>query len=181
MTGPLCMPGDEIASIEEYESGPNTFDDGDKVRAAAVGTAEIDKKLRIASISNPKNSSVPKADDVVIGTVAAVMSSMIAVAIKRINGNAVSSGVECICSTRNMRKKTVALVNDLVALKIISRLNGTIHASIGEPELGVLHTKCRKCGMKVIPIRDGVKCTECGWKDDRKMSSGFGNLEALCT
>ena len=28
------FPGDKIASIEEYEAGYNTFDDGNMVRAA---------------------------------------------------------------------------------------------------------------------------------------------------
>ncbi len=179
MSSSVSLPGDEIASIEEYEAGQNTFDDGDKVRSTVVGMTEIDKKQRVASIKDPKNVPVPKVGDVIIGTVAAVMSSMIAVSIKFINGNPVTSGVECICSTRNLRKKTVALANDIVTLKIISHLNGTIHASISEPNLGVLFTKCRKCGMKVITNRDGVKCTECGWFDERKLSSDFGNKEVL--
>ena len=137
------------------------------------------KKQRIANIRNPKQIPVPNVGDIVIGTVAAVMSSMIAVSIKFINGSPVTSGVECVCSTRNLRKKTVALSNDIVKLKIISRLNGTIHASISESDLGVMFTKCRKCGMKVIQLRDAVKCTECGWIDDRKLSTDFGNNNAL--
>ena len=32
-----AFPGEKIASIEEYEAGYNTFDDGDMVRAATVG------------------------------------------------------------------------------------------------------------------------------------------------
>ena len=179
MADTLSFPGEEIASIEEYEAGENTFDDGDKVRSTSIGVVEIDKKHRIASIKNPKQTPVPNVGDIVIGTVAAVMSSMIAVSIKLINKNPVTSGVECVCSTRNIRKKTVALSNDIVKLKIISRLNGTIHASISESDLGVILTKCRKCGMKVIQLRDAVKCTECGWIDDRKLSTDFGNNNIL--
>ena len=179
MSDSPSLPGDAIASIEEYEAGAYTFDDGDKVRSTVVGTMEIDGKLRIASIKDPKNIPVPNVGDNIIGRVAAVMSSMIAVEMKLISGRPITSGVECICSTRNMRRKTVALVGDIVALKIIGRLNGTIHASISEPNLGVIFTKCRKCGMKVIPNRDGVKCTECGWFDERKMSSDFGDKKVL--
>ncbi|MBV1923752.1 MAG: hypothetical protein KUG68_06985, partial [Flavobacteriaceae bacterium] len=101
------------------------------------------------------------------------MGSMIAVMIKYINSIPVKSQVECICATRSLRKKNVALVKDLVKLKIIGHLNGAIHASIQEPELGVLFTKCRKCGKNVKPLRDIIKCTECGWTDDRKLSSDF--------
>ena len=174
MSEPVILPGDKIASIEEYEAGDNTFDDGDMVRALAVGKKTIDKETRTVNIKNPKMLSIPKKGDVVIGTVAAVMSSMIAVTIEYINGIPTTSKVECVCSTRGIRKKNVALVNDVVSLRIISHLNGTIHAAINEQHLGVLFTKCRKCGSKVVQMRDAIKCTECSWIDERKLSSNFG-------
>ena len=171
------FPGDKIASIEEYEAGRNAFDDGNMVRAATVGHVDIDRTLRVANIKHPKVLSVPRVDDIVIGTVAAVMSSMIAVTIDYINGSPTTSKVECVCSTRNLRKKNVALVNDIVTLKILNHLNGTIHATIDKPHLGVLFTKCRKCGGKVVQMRDAIKCAECAWIDDRKLSSKFGNSD----
>ena len=75
------------------------------------------------------------------------------------------------------QKKNVALVQDIVKLKIINHINGTIHATINEPDLGVLFTKCRKCFGSVIKLRDAVKCKECGWIDDRKLSSDFENSD----
>jgi len=173
------FPGDKLASIEEYEAGYNTFDDGDMVRAAVIGRKNFDKVSRIANIEHEKILAIPRVGDVIIGTVAAVMSSMIAVTILFINGEPTKSQVECICSIRNIRKKNVALVNDIISLKIISHLNGTIHAVMDEPTLGVLFTKCRKCGGKVVPYRDAIKCTECAWIDERKLSTNFGNSDFL--
>ena len=175
MSDNICSPGEKIGSIEEYEAGSNSFDDGDMVRSTIIGKTEIDKKERIASVASSKILSFPQVGDVVIGDVAAVLGSMIAVSIQYINGKPMMSHVECICSTRNLRKRTVALVNDTVALKIISHLNGAIHATISEPHLGVLFTKCRKCGGMVMPMRDAIKCKECSWIDDRKLSKDFGN------
>jgi exosome complex component CSL4 len=149
------------------------------VRATVIGESEIDKKNRLVNVKNNKPISIPEKDDIVIGTVEAVMGSMIAVMIKYINSRPVKSQVECICATRNLRKKNVALVKDLVKLKIIGQLNGAIHATIQEPELGVLFTKCRKCGMDVKPLRDIVKCVECGWTDDRKLSNDFLKTDFL--
>jgi len=174
MSENAVFPGEKIASIEEYEAGYNTFDDGDMVRAATIGKIEMNKTTRTVNIKHPKTLSIPKVGDIVIGTVAAVMSSMIAISMDYINGKPTTSKVECICSTRNMRIRNVALVNDIVTLKIISHLNGTIHATISEPDLGILFTKCRKCGGKVVPMRDAIKCTECSWIDERKLSSNFG-------
>ena len=177
MSENIIFPGESISSIEEYEAGKNTFDDGNMVRAATVGRKQIDKSTRIASINHPKVLSVPNPGDIIVGTVAAVMSSMIAISIDYINGKPTISKVECICGTRNIRKKNIALVNDIVTLRILSHLNGTIHASIDERHLGVLFTKCRKCGGEVVPMRDAIKCTECSWVDERKLSSNFGNSE----
>ncbi len=175
MPDTLSIPGDVIASIEEYESGRNTFDDGDKIRSAVVGTPITDIKSRVASIKRLKDMPIPGIGDVVVGTVAAVMGQRFAVAIRFINGKAVTSGVECSCSTRDIRKKLVALVGDVVTLRIISHINGAIHATVMEADLGVVFTKCRKCGGGVITDRGGVKCAECSWFDERKLSSKFGD------
>jgi exosome complex component CSL4 len=172
-----ALPGENRASIQEYETGYNTLDDGDMVRASTVGKTDLEKDARVANIKHPKMISIPKVGDIIIGTVAAVMSSMIAVSIDYINGKPTTSKVECICSTRNLRKKNVALVNDIVTLKILNHLNGTIHAAIEEPHLGVLFTKCRKCGKKVVQMRDAIKCTECSWIDERKLSTNYGNSD----
>jgi len=168
------IPGDKIGIIEEFESGKNTFEDGHNVRATVIGTVEIDKKSRIAHVQNITTSGIPEVDDVVIGSVAAVMSSMIAVSIDYVNNIRTKSNVECICQTRHFRRKNIALVNDIVTLRITAHKNGTIHASIDEPEFGVLFTKCKKCGGHVIPMRDAIKCTECNWIDERKLSNNFG-------
>ena len=173
MSSKNVLPGDKIAYIEEYESGYNTFDDGESVRASAVGTSQLSKTERVASVDNPNILSIPKPGDIVIGTVEAVMSSMLAVLIKYINGKLIMSQVECVCPTRHIRMKNIALVKDIMRLKIVSHLNGTIHATIDEPELGVLYTKCRRCGSEVMLMRDTTKCRECGWIDDRKLASDF--------
>lgn len=177
MSSNITIPGDKIATIEEFEGGKNTFEDGHNVRSTVIGITEIDKKNRIAQVKNLKFSGIPAVNDVVIGTVVAVMSSMIAVSINYVNNIRTKSNVECICQTRNLRKKNVALLNDIVALKIIAHKNGTIHATISEPDLGVLFTKCKKCGGNVIPLRDAIKCTECNWIDERKLSNNFGKSD----
>ena len=173
------LPGDKVAGIEEYEAGKNACHDGHVVRATVIGQSEIDKETRVVNVNNHKSISVPEKGDIIIGTVEAVLGSMIAVMIKYVNSEPVKAQVECICPTRNVRKRNVALVKDLVKLKIVGQLNGAIHATIQEPELGVLFTKCRKCGMDVKPLRDIIKCVECGWTDDRKLSSDFLKTDFL--
>ena len=173
------IPGEKIALIEEYLPGENTFEDDDSIRATAIGDIQLDAADRLASINRHKQITVPKVGDIIIGVVEANLPSMIAIMIKFVNGKKANSDLECICVTRHIRKKNIALAQDVVKAEIISHINGTIHASIDGSELGVLFTKCRKCYGTVVKMRDAVKCKDCGWIDDRKLSLDFGKSDFL--
>lgn len=174
----FVMPGDKLGFIEEIEGGPNTFDDGDTIRSSAAGVADVDKKTKTVQVRNGKQLSIPKKGDIVIGTVAMMLPSMIAVAIHYLNGKPNSSGVECICQNPD-RKRIIARMNDVVALKIETHLNGAIHATIDDPELGVLFTKCNVCAGSVVPMRDRIKCPNCGFMEDRKISTNYEKADFI--
>lgn len=174
----FVLPGDKLGFIEEISSGNNTFDDGDTIRASTVGILSIDKKAKIAQVENGKQLSIPKRGDIIIGSVSAVLSSMIAVVIHYINGKPNYSGVECICQNPDKRR-VLARVNDIVALKIEAHLNGAIHATMDEPELGVLFTKCNSCAGSVVPLRDRVKCPNCGYMEERKISTNYEKADFI--
>ena len=173
------IPGEKIAQIEEYLPGENTFEDNDVIRATTIGNVNLDSSDRSASVNRQKMLTVPNVGDIIIGVVEANLPSMIAIMIKYVNGKKVNSDLECVCVTRHIRKKNIALAKDVVKAEIISHINGTIHASIDSQDLGVLFTKCRKCFGTVVKMRDAVKCKDCGWIDDRKLSSDFGKSEFL--
>ena len=67
------LPGDKIAITEEYETGNNAWDDGHIVRSTVIGENEIDKKERLVHVKSHKSTSIPEKDDIIIGTVEAVM------------------------------------------------------------------------------------------------------------
>ena len=173
------IPGEKIAQIEEYLPGDNTYEDKDVIRATTIGNINLDSVERLASINRQKQITVPKVGDIIIGVVEANLPSMIAIMIKFVNGKKVNSDLECVCVTRHIRKKNIALAKDVVKVEIISHINGTIHASIDSQDLGVLFTKCRKCFGTVVKMRDAVKCKDCGWIDDRKLSLEFGKTEFM--
>jgi len=179
MTNNGKIPGEKIAELEEYLPGEHAFDDGQVVRSTAIGSIELDNNERLVSIKPDKPVAVPAVGDVIIGVVEANLPSMIAISIKYVNGKRTKSNIECVCVTRHIRKKNIALAQDIVKAEIISHINGTIHGSIDSQDLGVLFTKCRKCFGTVVKMRDAVKCKDCGWIDDRKLSLDFGKSEFL--
>ena len=179
MSDKPTLPGDKIAIIEEFETGQNTFDDGQSIRSVVVGTTEFDKTNRVAKINEFKKVSVPKVGDTIIGTVSALMNNMFAINIMYINGKPNHADLECICQARGAKKRILVRVSDIVMAKIINHLNGVIHAIINEPELGVLFSQCIMCGGKVVMLSNNIKCTECGYIEERKLSSKFGNSDFI--
>ena len=101
------LPGDKIAIIEEYGSGNNTYDDGEIIRSTVIGQSDINKKDRVVHVKNLKSTSIPKPDDIVIGTVEAVMGSMFIILSRYINSKPDQSRVECIFSTTSITKKNI--------------------------------------------------------------------------
>ena len=67
------LPGDTLATIEEYAAGNNTYDDGEMIRSTIVGESNIIKNERLVNVKNQELRKFPEADDIVIGTVEAVM------------------------------------------------------------------------------------------------------------
>jgi exosome complex component CSL4 len=173
------LPGDKIAIIEEFETGENTFDDGQTIRSLVIGTSEFDKTNRIARINQVRKPAVAKVDDVITGNISALMNNMFAINILYINGESTHSSLECICQAKGAKKRILVRVGDIVTAKIISHLNGVIHATISEPELGVLFTQCNRCGAKVISMGSSIKCIDCGYIEERKLSSKFGNSDFI--
>jgi len=173
------LPGDKVAIIEEFETGTNTFDDGQSIRSSVIGMPEFDKANRIAKISEMKKPAVPKVGDVIIGNVSALMNNMFAINMLYINGKPTHSGLECIIQAKGAKKRILARVSDITMAKMISLKNGVIHATINEPELGVLFTQCNKCSGKVVSLGSNVKCVDCGYIEERKLSTKFGNSDFI--
>ena len=61
------LPGEKVATIEEYLPGENTFEDGDAIRSASIGTVELNKTEQLVSIQNKKSTMVPKIGDIIVG------------------------------------------------------------------------------------------------------------------
>lgn len=173
------LPGDKIAIIEEFETGKNTFDDGQSIRSLVIGTSDFDKINRIVKINEMRKPAIAQVDDVITGNISALMNNMFAINILYVNGKPTHSGLECICQAKGAKKRILVRVGDIVTAKIISHLNGVVHATIHESELGVLFTQCIKCGAKVVSLGSSIKCIDCGYIEERKLSNRFGNSDFI--
>jgi len=181
--GKAVMPGDELAVIEAFEAGSNTFVDNGEVRALRVGYAEPDKKQRVISVKPSRGSiGVPKPGDVIIGTVETAQPSIANILIEEINDKYSEASFSGMLQSSGDprardRRRVTCKPGDVVRAHVYSVKNSIYHLSVDRPEDGVLYTICSQCGGSVIRVRDSVKCNECGYLEERKLASDFDQYQ----
>ena len=79
------FPGDQIAFIEEFESGKNTYIDDGSIRSSTVGRKVYDLKRRLVRIEQKNTPKLPKIGDIIVGYIDMLFGSMISVRILYIN------------------------------------------------------------------------------------------------
>lgn len=179
------LPGEHVASIEEFEGGKNTFlaSDG-TVRSTAVGTKVYDLKRRIVKIE-PKNSPMlPKVGDIIVGYVEMMFSTMVSIKVLYINDKWSDAGFSAIASARlgsradierRGDRRATFHNGDIVRGRVISLLNSTIHLTLAEKEYGLLYALCFMCGGDTVRTNEStIKCVECGAFENRKLAHDYG-------
>jgi len=179
------LPGERVASIEEFEGGRNTYlaSDG-TVRSTAVGTRVYDLKRRIVKIEQKKSPMLPKVGDIIVGYAEMLFSSMVSIKVLYINDKRSEAGFSAIASARIGSRADVERRGDrratfhngdIVRGRVISLLNSTIHLTLAEKEYGVLYALCFMCGGDTVRTDEStIKCVECGAFENRKLTHDYG-------
>jgi exosome complex component CSL4 len=183
LTSTPILPGDHVASIEEFEAGKNTYVSDGTVRSTAVGTRNYDFKKHLAKIDKINAPMLPKIGDIVVGYIEMLFGSMMSVRILYIDQKKSIAGFSAIASARisasfrerDRRTRIVFRVGDIIRGRIISLLNSSIHITIDEKEFGVIYTLCFNCGGDTVRVNNNnIKCIECGVNEDRKLTVDYG-------
>jgi len=174
----MVLPGDFLASPEEFVAGKNTYEEHDSVRATLPGQVEKDLSKREVNVNPASFARRPKVGDVIVGQVEAAMTSTAGVRICYLNGVETKASFPGTIYTRSERggrgeRHTVVTRGDVVRAKVTSTLNGVNQLSVDEPHCGVLASLCTVCGTPLHPVDGGVRCTECGSMEDRKFADDF--------
>ena len=182
-TGYPTLPGDNIASIEEFDAGKNVYVLDGILRSNGVGTRIYDLKKRIARTEKVNAPLLPKIGDITIGFIEMLFGSMMSVRVLYINDKRSLFGFSAIASVRvgssgrerDRRGRSVFRIGDIIRGRVISLLNSSIHIAIDDKEFGVLYTLCFNCSGDTVRIHgNGIKCIECGASEDRKLTNDYG-------
>jgi exosome complex component CSL4 len=178
-SGRLAIPGDRLATIEEFVPGNGSASVGDAVISTVVGDVEPDMTNRVINVKAVKNAedSLPKVGDMVIGHVDSAQPSMAQVTIIAVHDQSSDKELSGMLSMREDRRRRTSSpikAGDIIRAKVFSTKNSIYHLSLDDPRAGVIKTVCSNCGGSVIALgRDRVKCKECGFVDERILSEDF--------
>jgi exosome complex component CSL4 len=175
----VALPGDFLASPEEFVAGKNTYEQGDAVRASLPGRVEKDMSKREVMVRPAAVAKTPTVGDIAIGQVEAAMTSTAGVRIRYLNGVETLAGFPGTIFTRSERggrgeRRTMVKLGDVVRAKVASTLNGMNQLSIDEPHLGVVAAMCSVCGAVLVRGDGRARCEQCGNVEERKFADDFG-------
>jgi exosome complex component CSL4 len=184
----LVFPGDSVGVAEEFTPGRGTYEENGEVFAATVGHLVLDTTVFEARVEPfPRQPAVVKVDDIVIGVVNAVRSSMAIVEVVRLAdqpGRALGGDTN---GTLHVSKASEAYVDnmedafrvrDIVRARVLEA-QPAIQLTTKGPHLGVLKSYCPRCGTIMLKKGKGLACPECEWKDSKKLADDFGEGHVL--
>jgi exosome complex component CSL4 len=171
----IVLPGDKLASIEEFVPGMGTVAVGDSIVSTVAGGKQPDMSNRVMNVkpANEADLTLPRAGDYIIGFVDSASPSVAQVTIKAINDVLSNKEFTGMLSLRDERRRKSSPIKaaDTIRAKVISTKNAIFHLAIDDPKCGVINTVCSNCGGRIVPLgRDRVKCPECGLIDDRLLA-----------
>jgi len=175
------LPGDKLAVSEEFLPGGHTYDDSGLIRALAVGEVQKDVRNMEISVKPAAEPGTIKVNDWVTGQVEVAQANSASVKIYYLNGKPTYKDFSGMLSLRGLtggrgqRKSTPVKQGDVVRCRVYSLVNGIVHLSIEEQDMGVVAALCGNCGKPLLRgSSTKAKCDECGNVEDRKLARDFG-------
>jgi exosome complex component CSL4 len=176
------LPGDKVAVSEEFLPGTHTYDDSGVIRSLATGLVVKDMMSMEIAVKPAVEPELIKVDDWVTGQVEGSQANSANVHIYFHNGKPTYKDFSGMLSLRGLsgggrgaRRTTPVKSGDIVRCRVFSLVNGIIHLSIDEPDMGVVAALCGNCGRPLLKgSATRVKCDECGNVEERKLARDFG-------
>ena len=179
---PGVLPGDKVAVSEEFLPGAHTYEHSGVIRALTAGSVAKDMKNMEISVKPVAQPELFKVDDWVSGQVEGSQANSANVHIYFLNGKPTHKDFSGMLSLRGLsgggrgeRRTTPVKTGDVVRCRVFSLVNGIIHLTIDEPDMGVVAALCGNCGRPLLKgSATRVKCDECGNVEERKLARDFG-------
>ncbi|MCX6803599.1 MAG: exosome complex RNA-binding protein Csl4 [Candidatus Diapherotrites archaeon] len=170
----IVLPGEEIATEEEYTAGKNAFATGGKILATTMGTAYFDEKTKEAKVKG-KSIEELREGDIIVGQVMLVKESSAAIHLLSAENNKNITGITMAqLPIRNISNEYVTELKKIIKIGDIIRARVTSESPLGidlttkEKGLGVIKAYCTNCRKEMNYNNGKLMCLNCGSVEERK-------------
>ncbi len=178
----IVVPGEEIATTEEFLAGEGTFESRGRIFSSFLGTLNLDSEDMVAKVK-PINPLVRlKVGDTVLANVTDLKSSMVIADVLRVEGKQREITGETLASihvSKISQGYTSDIWNefrlgDIIRARTI-QTKPSIQLTTDKPDLGVLLALCTRCRMPLVKKDRALFCQNCQRTEDRKITPDYGN------
>ncbi len=188
-SGDIVVPGDQLCVIEELSPSYGTYENEGIVYAAAPGAVSMDLKQRSISVLGTDGKmklALPVMDDIVVGEVVNAYESRAEIAIVRINGEDIHSGIYGEIRISNVTRRFVKSMHDvmrgtdIVRAKAMNTHGIPSELTVVGPDLGVILANCSRCGNPLtLTTNNNMFCLRCENRENREVASDYGQQFGL--
>ena len=181
----IVLPGDSIASALEYLPSFGTYSDEENIRSSSIGYPELIKEERVVRINIlTKIPKIQQRGTYTYGVVSNLNDTKAMLDLISIDSSRfklIPPGETAILRVENVRRGFVKSmrnefrIGDIVKVKITNVSKTGVDLTTDERELGVVKAYCSRCRGEMEKIDNfKVKCKNCGWVENRKISNEYG-------
>jgi len=182
-TKKVVLPGEFLATEEEFVPGKNAFDDEEgNVFSGSLGSVETDSTTKEISVKPSVGLHKLKRGSIVYGRVALVKDNSLTVNLLRDPDKAerqILAPSVAMLPVRSVSREYVRNLKDFFKIGDIvkARVDKIIHVGIdiatNDPDLGVIKAFCSRCRHPLYLFGTSLKCMSCGSTENRKIARGY--------
>jgi exosome complex component CSL4 len=179
----IVMPGDELATSEEYIAGEGTYEKNGKIFSSVIGKKAFDEAEKVAKVTVANPPVKLKPGDIVIGEVINISQSIVIISLAQVeNSPRALAGVRE--GALHISKVTKGFVEDirkeyrlgdLVRARVL-QASPSMQLGTDSDELGVLKARCLKCRMILSKKGDALYCSRCERNEHRKLAMDYAEF-----
>ena len=181
----IVLPGDKLSTTEELHVGEGTYEEDGDIKSSRMGVYEVNEKHRMANVK--PITSIPvliKKGDRVLAEATSVRSMMVIADVfhvvgknRSISGDTNGTLHVSEISTGYVKDPSEAYgLGDIFRAKVI-QIKPSLQLSTKGREFGVIKARCSKCRSTLALKNNNLECSQCGYKEKRKLANDYGNYD----
>ena len=181
----IVLPGDVIATAEEYVPGKNTMEENGDVVALAYGLLRKDDKGLTVSVQTPKKKITLHSGQIVYGQITKMDQRRANVKVGAVFDRQlglveyVADGSIGMSSQYGRNNEPSMHIGDLIRAKILRIGDRGLDLGIFGKNLGVLRTLCTKCRLPMVKKNATLYCDNCERSEIRKVAEDYGMINIM--